>query len=181
MVCRTLDAATSIPGDYSLCEQVIYLYALQICAGYANSLHTLFHQKLFKVQHRVFEYRLEVKYIMATAKARYLQKVFEEKYGVIGKVAGKYLEAGYSIEFMHPTRYGKVHILARKEGKILAIEVIDKSGNVDENVVKTFLEKAKLLKAKPILVLYSDGPKITENLYKFCIDNGIKIRRIKSD
>jgi hypothetical protein len=123
--------------------------------------------------------RLKVILDMITAKVRYFQKVFEDKYGVIGRVAGKYLEAGYSIEFMHPTRYGKVHILARKEGKILAIEVVDKPGNLDENTVKTFLEKVKLLNAKPVLVLYSDGPRLSDDLHKFCIDNGIKIRRIR--
>ena len=116
---------------------------------------------------------------MTTAKARHLQKIFEQKYGAIGVVASMYFSAGHSIEFMHPTRHGPVHILARKHGVILAIDVVDAPGFVKLEAVKALLEKAKLLRAKPILALYSDGPKLSDEVYKFCKDNGIRIRRIR--
>lgn len=116
---------------------------------------------------------------MATAKTRYLQKIYEEKHGCIGKVASRYLEAGYSIELMHSTRYGCVHILARKSNMVLAIDVVDKQGTVTIDMVKLLLDKSKLLRARPILILYSDGPKIDDEVHKFCVEHGIKIRRLR--
>lgn len=117
---------------------------------------------------------------MTTARIRHLQKILIEKYGVIGRVASRYLGAGYSLELMHPTRYGPIHIIARGGGgQIFAIEVISKPDDTNLETVKSFLEKAKLVRAKPILVLYSDGIKLPEEVYKFCIENGIKVKRVK--
>jgi len=119
--------------------------------------------------------------LMTTARATYLQKIYREKYGPIGVVAGRYLGAGYSVEIMHPTRYGPIHIIARGNNTIMAIEVIDKPTKVTIDDVQRLINKAKLVKAKPILVLYSDGPTISDDVYRFCKENGVKIRRIRAE
>jgi hypothetical protein len=116
---------------------------------------------------------------MVTAKARFLIRKFEEKYGIIGKVAGRYVAAGLSVEFMHPTRYGPIQIVVRGGGKVFAVEVIENPAKLSLDSIKVFIEKAKLIKAKPILVLYSSNAKLPDELYKFCIENGVKVRVIK--
>ena len=116
---------------------------------------------------------------MVTAKARFLIRKFEEKYGIIGKVAGRYVAAGLSVEFMHPTRYGPIQIVVRGGGKVFAVEVIENPAKLSLDSIKVFIEKAKLIKAKPILVLYSSNAKLSDELYRFCTENGVKVRVIK--
>ncbi len=116
---------------------------------------------------------------MASSRAIYLQKRYKERYGSIGVVAGRYLEAGYSVEIMHPTRYGPIHIIARGNNRIMAIEVIDKHEKVSIDDVQRLINKSKLVNAKPILILYSDGPTISDDVYTFCRENGVKVRRMR--
>ncbi len=113
------------------------------------------------------------------SRAKYICRIYEKKYGVVGRIAKRYIMAGYSVEFMHPTRYGSIHIVARGDGQKIAIEVFDKSSTVSMETVSRLLEKSKLIGAKPILILYSNGPRIDNEVYRYCIENGIKIRRIK--
>jgi hypothetical protein len=116
---------------------------------------------------------------MATNRARYLSNLYKRKYGAIGEVASKYIEAGYSVEFMYPTRYGAIHIVARGNNQVFAIEVFDKPSTISIDVVNSLLEKSKLIKAKPILAIYSNDPRLTDDVYRFCVENGIKIKRVK--
>ncbi|MEM1541701.1 MAG: hypothetical protein QW101_05645 [Ignisphaera sp.] len=116
---------------------------------------------------------------MTSAKIRYIQNIYEKKYGRLGRIAGRYVGAGYGVEFNHPTRYGPVSLLVRGRGSIMAIEVVENNDKVDIEKIKVFIEKAKLLKAKPVLILYSTGSKLSDDVRKLCMDNGVKIRRIK--
>ncbi|NPA97659.1 MAG: hypothetical protein GXO32_08685 [Crenarchaeota archaeon] len=116
----------------------------------------------------------------ALARIRMLQKVLRQKYGIMGEVAAKYLESGARVRIGHPTRHGEVHILVYKDGARYAIEVFSEPRTVPREVVENLLRKAKLLNAKPILVLYGDGPKLSEDVYQFCRDQGVKIRRMKA-
>jgi len=83
---------------------------------------------------------------MSLAKIRFVQKALIEKYGNVGIVASRYLEAGFSVRVNHPTHLGS----------------------------------AKLVRAKPILVLYGNGPKLSDELFRFCKERGVKIRRIRA-
>ncbi|MDK6029163.1 hypothetical protein QPL79_07285 [Ignisphaera sp. 4213-co] len=118
---------------------------------------------------------------MTTANQIYLMKKLEERYGSVGKVAGRYLAAGLSVEFMHPTRYGPIHIVVRGNNSVFAIDVFDKPGKLSIDDVKTLIEKARLIKAKPILFLYSSAAKVDDDVYKFCIENGVKIKMLKKE
>ncbi len=117
---------------------------------------------------------------MSIARKRFLEKMLKEKYGEIGIVASRYLEAGCSVRLLHPTRYGPIHIIVTGGGIRLAIEVFKDPREVPKEVVDSVIAKAKLINAKPVLVLYGDGPKLSEEIYRYCIENGVKIRRIRA-
>ncbi|ABL78355.1 hypothetical protein [Thermofilum pendens] len=116
---------------------------------------------------------------MTTARAIYRGRLLEKRYGVLGKVARRYLEAGLSVELLHPTRHGPIHVIARGNKQVLAIEVADKPGKVGADRVKLLLEKAKLVKAKPVLVLYSEGAFLDEEARKLCEENKVKVKVVK--
>ena len=116
---------------------------------------------------------------MVTPRQVYLASRLVEKYGVIGRVASRYVTAGYSVRVFHPTRYGPLHVIAVKHGNTLAIDVV--TGSINIEIVKNLLEKSKLLRAKPILVVYGRGVVIPEDVKTFCNENGIKVKRILGD
>ncbi len=116
----------------------------------------------------------------ALARIRMLQRVLRDKYGIVGEVAARYLEAGARVRVMHPTRLGPIHVLVYKDGGRLAIEVFAESKPVPKEVVRNLVEKAKLVQAKPILVLYGDGPKLSDEVYSMCKELGVKIRRVRA-
>ncbi|MEM3926817.1 MAG: hypothetical protein QXU13_04465 [Desulfurococcaceae archaeon] len=118
---------------------------------------------------------------MTTPRLAYLAKILEDRYGVIGKVASRYVKAGYSVELNHPTRHGAIEILARgNKGEVLAIEVVDSKKDLSISSVEKFLEKSKLIRAKPILVIYG-GVELPEDVYKFCKEKGVRIRRFRAE
>ena len=117
---------------------------------------------------------------MSLARIRSMQKKLIRRYREIGIVASRYVEAGLHVRVMHPTRYGHIHVLATGNRQRLAIDVYKNAGEVDEEFVNRLVEKARLLKAKPILILYGDGPRISGDTYKKLIELGVKVRRIKS-
>ena len=117
---------------------------------------------------------------MSLAKIRFVQKALIEKYGHIGIVASRYLEAGFSVRVNHPTRFGPIHIVASGNGMRLAIEVFSEPREVPQDILEKLIEKAKLVRAKPVLVLYGNGPKLGNEIFKFCKEHGIKVRRMRA-
>lgn len=117
---------------------------------------------------------------MATARQRFLSRVLIRKYGEVGVVASRYLEAGYAVRVMHPTRYGPVHVFAQRGGERLVIEVFKESREVGQSDVEPLLKKAELLRSRPVLVLYGDGPRLGDGLYRELRERGVKIRRIRA-
>lgn len=117
---------------------------------------------------------------MALPRIRLLQRVFREKYGVVGEVASRYLEAGAHVRINHPTRFGPIHILVYKDGEKYVVEVFNEPREVPISVIENLVQKAKLVKAKPILVLYGNGPKLGDEAYSRCKELGVKIRRIRA-
>ncbi|MEM1774918.1 MAG: hypothetical protein QW123_01810 [Desulfurococcaceae archaeon] len=115
---------------------------------------------------------------MPTAKQAYIMSVLARKHGVIGSVAGRYVGAGYSVTLNHNTRYGTIDIVARRGNEVLAIKVFSKSGKISVEDVKVHVEKAKLLKAKPIVVLYGRDVQLSEEAKKFCDENSVRVRRV---
>ena len=116
---------------------------------------------------------------MSLARIRYLQSRLAEKYGEVGVVAGRYLEAGFHVRLMHPTRLGPVHIFAQRGSDRLVIEVVKDPGKVSPAILERVAKKAELLRSKPILVLYSDGPKLDDEARAKAEELGVKVRRIR--
>jgi len=117
---------------------------------------------------------------MSLARIRMLEKTLVKKYGEIGRVASLYLEAGARVRILHPTRYGPIHILVYKDGDRYAVEVVKERKELSREKIETLIKKAELVKAKPILALYGDLPMLSEDLYRFCREKGVKIKRVKA-
>jgi len=116
----------------------------------------------------------------ALTRIRMLQRIFKRKFGPVGEVASRYLESGAHVRINHPTRYGAIHVLVYKDGEKYAIEVFNEPRSVPMTVIENLAEKAKLVRAKPILVLYGDGPTLSGEAYLRCKELGVKIRRIRA-
>ncbi len=116
---------------------------------------------------------------MSLARIVFMQKKLSRKFGVVGKVAGRYLEAGYSIHVGFDTPEGRVDIVAKKEGQVLAIDVVDGSVRVGPDTVEAVARKARSINAKPVLVLYGSGPKLTEEAKSRAKELGVSIKRVR--
>lgn len=117
---------------------------------------------------------------MSLAKIRYLQRVLSKKYGIKGKAAGVYIEAGYNVNIDFPTQKGIVHIYAIKGSDRVVAEVLWESKKVSIDVIESLIEKAKLLNARPVLIIYGEGPILTEEIKSKIKELGITIKRIRS-
>ncbi len=109
----------------------------------------------------------------------FTKKKLAEKYGVEGRVAGLYVEAGYSVEMHHPVKGDRVSFVARKEGVVVAVDVVNGSVRVTGEVVSKIAEKAKVLGAKPVIVLYGSGPRLTEEAQNLAKELGVAVKRVR--
>ncbi|HIP65103.1 MAG TPA: hypothetical protein EYH08_01065 [Pyrodictium sp.] len=116
---------------------------------------------------------------MSLARIVFLKKKLERKYGVIGKVAGRYVEAGYTVNVGFQTSKGHIDIVAKKEDQILAIDVITDSVKVGVDAVEKLKEKATAINAKPILVLYGAGPQLQEEALRKAEELGVEVKRVR--
>jgi len=116
---------------------------------------------------------------MVTAKARFISKLFRERYGVIGVVAGRYVSAGYGVKFN--IRSGEVvfDIVALKENEKLAIKVYNGRVVLEIEDVNKIIDAAKNVNAKPVIILYGRGPKVSDELINKLDEIEISIRRIR--
>ena len=109
-----------------------------------------------------------------------MQKVFEEKYGIKGVVAGRYVEAGYNIVFDFKTPHGTIDIVATKGGDKVAIDVIWESREVSSSDIENLVNKAKSINARPVLAIYGNGPKITDDAKRKAHETNVIIKRVRS-
>ncbi len=115
---------------------------------------------------------------LSLAEIRFIQKKLKEKYGNIGVVAGKYVEAGYSVNVKRiKTSKGVIDIVAVKGGEKLAIDVYDKTGIVSPDIIEQVYEKAKQVNAKPVLAIWGRGAKISNEALSKAKELGVKIKR----
>ncbi len=115
---------------------------------------------------------------MSLAEIRFIQKKLKEKYGNIGVIAGKYVEAGYSVNVRRTkTSKGIIDIVAIKGGEKLAIDVYDKTGVISPDIIEGVYEKAKQVNAKPILAIWGRGAKISSEALSRAKELDVKIKR----
>ncbi|RLE60378.1 MAG: hypothetical protein DRJ35_03445 [Thermoprotei archaeon] len=118
---------------------------------------------------------------MVLNRIRFVQKRLIRRYKEIGIVASQYLEAGLSVRVNHPTRLGPVHVFAQGSGQRLVIEVYKDNRPAGTEVVERVMEKAKLLRSKPILVLYGNAGNLTSDAFEKAKELGVKVRRIRPE
>ena len=116
---------------------------------------------------------------MTFAEIVFQKKKLEEKYGVEGKVAGFYVEAGYDVRMGFNTSKGRLSFIAKKGGQLLAVDVVAASKVLGRDAVEAIAEKAKAIKAKPVLVLYGAGPKLSDEAKTAARELGVEIRRVR--
>ena len=116
---------------------------------------------------------------MATEREVFEAKKLEAKYGVIGKAAARYRMAGYSIEVVDENEEAPVNFIASKKDEKLAVKVFYRTGKVPQEIVERLVEQSKKANAKPVLVLYGSGPKITGDIIELLRSNGAGLKRVR--
>ncbi len=116
---------------------------------------------------------------MVLAPIRFSQKRLIARYGPVGAVAARYLEAGLSVRVYHPTRLGHIHVLAWGHGQRRAVEVYNSPAPPSRELVERVAEKAKLVGATPVLVLYGSTPAPRGEASEAARSLGVKVRRIR--
>lgn len=117
---------------------------------------------------------------MSLARIVFEKKKLEARYGIEGVVAGRYVEAGYRVEPGFKTSHGVLSFVARKNGVILAVDVIYSSTIVGVDTLKTLVEKARSVNGKPVLVLYGSGPKLSKEAVEAAKTLGVVLRRVRA-
>ncbi len=118
---------------------------------------------------------------MSLARIVFLQKKLREKYGPRGYVAGLYLEAGYHVIVGFPTAKGEVDVRAVKGGESYAIDVLVEKRVYGPEVVASIAEKAKSINARPVLVLYGNGPRLSKEALEKARELGVRVRRVRPE
>ncbi len=116
---------------------------------------------------------------MTLAEIVFEQRKLQQRYGVEGYVAGRYVEAGYSVTMKFKTPKGVVSFVAKKSGELIAADVIYGSVKVNTEHINAIAEKAASINAKPVLALYGSGPRVTEDATKAAEEKGVAIRRFR--
>ncbi len=116
---------------------------------------------------------------MVTAKAKFISKKLAQKYGVIGKVASRYVAAGYSVNILSEQSNSFFDIIAIKSGEKYAIKVFTNAKEIGYEELKKIVDEATKIGAKPIAVLYGSGPRISEDALSKLDELHIKIKRVR--
>ncbi len=116
---------------------------------------------------------------MVTAKARFISKLLKERYGVVGTVAGRYVSAGYGVEFNIKSGGVVFDIVALKGNEKLAIKIYNGKIVLGVEDIDKIINAAKNINAKPVIILYGRGPRITDELINKLDEMEINIRRIR--
>ena len=116
---------------------------------------------------------------LSLSKIVFMKKRLKEKFGVVGVVAGRYVEAGYSVRIGFDTAAGKVDIIAKKGGQTLVIDVVEGKTVVDVAKIEEIVRKAKSINGKPVLILYGSGPRISDNAREKARELSVELRRIR--
>ncbi|MEB3780435.1 MAG: hypothetical protein GSR85_09465 [Desulfurococcales archaeon] len=115
---------------------------------------------------------------MTTAKRIFESKMLSEKYGALGKVAGRYIKAGYSIRDVDLEERS---FIAVRRGEKLLVKVVWNVNKIDDSMLDELKNKAETLNAKPLLIVYGGKPRVS--VIRSIIDSikarGISFRRIK--
>lgn len=117
---------------------------------------------------------------MATAREIYEAKLLANRYGPVGKVAGNYRTAGFQVKVLSAEEEAPLNFLAWKKGERYAVKVVVRSGPIDPSILEKLKEEAEKNSARPVLVAYGRGPKVTRQLIEAAKSAGVSLRRFRA-
>jgi protein involved in ribonucleotide reduction len=114
---------------------------------------------------------------MTGAKQIFLMRKLSSKYGVSGRVAARYVAAGYSVTVNPPLK--DVDFVASKHGVRFAGIILSGKKLYGVEIVEKAREIGEKYRVKPLLILYGTGPRITVEALEKAREYGVIIRRIR--
>ena len=94
------------------------------------------------------------------------------------KVAKRYVKGGYKVKKHYIIKHGEIDILAKRGKETLAIEVKSGKPVITSTIIRKLVQKARSLKAKPVLALTSNKFKITSKARKEIKKYKVRIKRL---
>lgn len=114
---------------------------------------------------------------MTSAKRLFLMRKLREKYSVKGRVASRYIAAGFSVT-INPPLTG-VDFTATKHGFRYAGIILWEKKTYNTDVVEKAHSIGEKYRVKPLIILYGSGPRITREAVEKARELGVIIRRIR--
>lgn len=118
---------------------------------------------------------------MVTAREAFEAKKLASRYGVVGKVAGRYRTAGFQVKVESIDAEAGYHFIAWRRGEKYVVYVYSKSGRVPDEIVERVAQaSSEAGRSRPILILYGAGPKIASGVLEKARSLGVSIKRVRS-
>lgn len=112
---------------------------------------------------------------MTTSRAVHKSKILQKKFGIIGKVASKYILAGFHVNIVPRKGLSFIAVRGNERFGILVINSLKEI----ENKVKQIISETEKLNLKPILVIYGNYGPLNKDLKKKIEELGVKIKLFK--
>ena len=113
---------------------------------------------------------------MTTGRLLFKSRVLETRYGLKGKVASRYLKAGYQVSILknHP-----MDILVTGNNHRFIIKIVTKRTELTDNLIKSVQEYARKMNAKGIIAIYG-CLRVEKSFIEQAVSSGIELKRIRS-
>lgn len=111
------------------------------------------------------EWTLSYHYMVSTltsAKQKFVINKLLEKGGVLNKVATKYIESGFKVKVS--PKFENIDIVAHRGDIKYGLKVFYEKKIINKNDLENFIKKCSELGYKPIVVLYGNGPRLSQEL-----------------
>lgn len=138
---------------------------------------TLLYQKGWSLEKSILSTSVIVVRDMTGARQIFVMRKLITNYGYVGKVAAKYVAAGYSVTVNPPLK--GVDFTASKHGIRFAGIIFAEKKTYGVEEIEKVKEIAEKYKVKPLIILYGAGPRITSEALEKAKKYGIIIKRIR--
>ncbi len=116
---------------------------------------------------------------MTTGRQIFTIKKIAKRYGLVGKVAGRYVAAGYNVTVKPPIK--GVDFIASGQGRRYGGFIFSGKTTVTPDKIEEVAKIAKTYGLEPLVVLYGRGAKITAEAIEKAKELDVKIRRVRSN
>lgn len=101
---------------------------------------------------------------LTSAKQKFIINKLLKKGGVLNKVASRYIESGFKVR-IQPS-IDKIDIIACKGGEKYGLKVFYQKKVITKKDIEDFLKKCIENSLKPVIVIYGNGPVLSQELLK---------------